>query len=175
MRKIIYSLSLLVIILFQTANATTIATINLDEVVKNSTAMTKANKTLENRKLKVEKELKVEEKALSDEKTTLESQVKTLSQEVAQEKILAFQQKVLEFQKKVKEKEAELQKTYMNVVIEITNNVKEIVAEMKQEKEYNFDVVMPVATLVYTSSDLDISSEVLKRLNKKLKEVATLK
>ena len=63
----------------------------------------------------------------------------------------------------------------MNVVIEITNNVKEIVAEMKQEKEYNFDVVMPVATLVYTSSDLDISSEVLKRLNKKLKEVATLK
>ena len=177
MKKILFCLGLVAMVLVGQTNAAEIAVINLDEVIKNSTAMTKANKILEGKKSDIEKKLKVEEKKLSDEKASLEAQIKTLSQEVAQEKAIAFQQKVIDFQKMVKENENSLQKSYMDAVIEITNTIKTIVDEMKNEKnsKYDFKVVIPSASAIYSDKDLDISAEVLSRLNKRLKEIKSIK
>lgn len=173
MKKIIICLGFLAMVLVNSARATEIATINLDEVIKNSTAMTKATKSLEVQKGNVEKRLKAEEKKLNDEKMSLENQIKTLSQDVAQEKVMAFQQKVMKFQQDVRESESGLQKSYMDAVVQITEKVKSIVAEMKNEKDgkYKYDVVLPAASVVYSDRSIDISPEVLSRLNKQLKEV----
>lgn len=163
-------------VLANQANASEIAVINLDEVIKNSKAIESANKILERKKSEIEKKLKVEEKKLSEEKESLEAKIKTFSQEVAQEKIVAYNQKLVEFQKMVRESEATLQKMSMEAVVEITNAIKTIVAEMKTEKnsKYNFDVVVPAASVIYSEKNLDISAEVLSRLNKKLKEVKSI-
>ena len=45
-----------------------------------------------------------------------------------------FQQKVISFQKNVKENENDLQKAYMEAVVKITDTIKEIIVEMKNEK-----------------------------------------
>ena len=55
-------------ILVNQANAGEIAIINVEEIIKNSTAMTKVNKELEAKKSDIEKKLKIDEKKLSDEK-----------------------------------------------------------------------------------------------------------
>lgn len=175
MKKIILCLGFLAMVFVNSARATEIATLNLDEVIKNSTAMTKVTKSLETKKSDVEKRLKAEEKKLNDERMSLENQIKTLSQDVAQEKVMAFQQKVMKFQQDVRESENDLQKSYMDAVIQITEKVKSIVAEMKNEKDskYKYDVVLPAASVVHSDKSIDISPEVLSRLNKQLKEVKT--
>lgn len=177
MKKILFCLSFFSILLLAGQSyATEIATIDLDTVLKKSTAMSNVNKELENEKAGIEKKLKAEEEKLSEEKNSLESQVKTLSQEVAQQKVLEFQQKVLAFQQKVKQSEVDLQKKYMDSVVEVTEKIKDIVKEMKNEKdsEYNFDVVLPLASTIYAEPNLDISAEVSSRLNKQLKTVKAI-
>ena len=48
--------------------------------------------------------------------------------------------------------------------------------EMKNEKDskYSFDVVLPLSSTIYAESNLDISAEVLSRLNKQLKTVKAI-
>lgn len=176
MKKLLLCLGFLGMVFINQANASEIAIINLDEIIKNSTAMTKVNKALEEKKSDMEKKLKAQEKTLNDEKSSLESQIKTLSQDVAQQKVMDFQEKVMNFQKEVRENENSLQKTYMDAIFEVTNKIKEIVADMKKEKDgkYNFDVVLPASSVIYSEKSLDISSEVLSRLNKELKSVKTV-
>lgn len=171
MKKIILCLSFLSIIMFNIqANAQEIAVINLEEIIKNSSAMTKFSKNLDGQKNEIEKKLKVEEQALTTEKNGLESELTHLSNTLAQEKAIAFQKKVGEFQNKVKENESGLQKKYMAAIIEVTDNVKTIISDMKKEKDgrYNFSVVLPKSSVLYNDSTIDISAEVLSRLNKKL-------
>ena len=176
MKKKIFLLasSCLLSLSFQ-ANATDIAVVNLEEVINNSTAMTKAKKVLEKRKSDVEKKLKSEEESLNKEKQSLESSVKTLAKDVAQEKVVAFQNKVLKFQSKVKDEEVNLQKAYSDVVVEITNNIKDIINDIKGKGDKKFDVALPTAATLFYNENIDISSDVLSVLNKKLKEAKTLK
>lgn len=177
MKKILFCLSFFAVLLLAGQSyASEVAVIDLDEILKNSTVMSKVNKTLENEKAGIEKKLKAEEEKLAEEKNSLESQVKTLSQEVAQQKVLEFQQKILAFQQKVKQNETDLQKKYMDSVIEVTEAIKNIVKEMKNEKDskYSFDVVLPLSSTIYAESNLDISAEVLSRLNKQLKTVKAI-
>ena len=77
------------------------------------------------------------------------------------------------FQNNVKESENSLQKDFMDAYVEITNNIKDIIVEMKQEnkEKYNFNVVLPKASVLYNENNLDISADILARLNKRLKEI----
>ncbi|HSQ97475.1 MAG TPA: OmpH family outer membrane protein [Rickettsiales bacterium] len=174
MKKILFCLVILTLVFSVVpARAQEVAVINLEEVINNSTAMNKVKKKLEAKKADMEKKLKVEEKGLTDEKTALESQIKVLSQDVAQEKVTAFQNKVIAFQDNVKKNENELQKGFMDAYLKVTNSVKDIIVEMKNEKntKYTFNVVIPKASTLYNDQNIDISAEVLARLNKKLKEI----
>ena len=122
MKKFLFCLGFLM--LTNQVFASDIAIIDLDEIIKNSTAMANVNKTLENEKASIEKKLKIEEQKLTDEKNSLESTIKTLSQDVAQKKAMEFQQKVLAFQQEVRENETNLQKKYIDSVEQITNTIK---------------------------------------------------
>jgi len=174
MKKILFCLVSLVLLFgsFE-AKANEVAVINLEEIVNNSIAMNKFKKKLEAQKSDMEKKLKVEEKSLKDEQTALEAQSKMLSQEMLQQKAIALQDKINTFQNKVKDSENELQKNFMDAYVQLTNNIKDIIVNMKNEKnnKYTFDVVIPQASTLYSNSDIDISGEVLKRLNNKLKEI----
>lgn len=174
MKKIIFCLVTLMLVFASVeARASEVAVINLEEIINNSTAMNKVKKKLEARKSDMEKKLKAEEKSLTDEKTALESQIKVMSQDVAEGKITAFQDKVVAFQNNVKKNEDELQKSFMDSYLVVTQNVKDIIEEMKSEKnsKYTFNVVLPKAAALYNDQNVDISAEVLARLNKRLKEI----
>ena len=174
MKKVLFCLGLLAIMLINiNANATEIAIVNFENILSNSTAMSKVNKTLEAKKADIEKKLKADEKKLMDEKSTIEDQIKTLSQNAAQTKVEEFQSKVLDFQKNVRSSENELQKYQMDAVMQITEAIRNIIEEMRTEKnsKYNFDVVLPSASVVYSNKNIDITAEVLARLNKKVKEI----
>ncbi|MDD2840415.1 MAG: OmpH family outer membrane protein [Rickettsiales bacterium] len=174
MKRILFCLVVLTLMLSNfEARANEVAIVNLEEIVNNSTAIIKVKKKLEIKKSDIEKKLKAEEKVLTEERIALESRIKMLSQDVAQEKAIAFQEKVVSFQNKVKDNENELQKNFMDAYIEVTNNIKDIIVEMKNEKDskYTFSVVLPKTSTLYNDKNIDISAEILARLNKRLKEI----
>ncbi len=177
MKKIILSLITLFLLTLSNVDAKTIATVDLDEIIKNSKAMTALNKEMEEQKKDSEKLFKTKEQDLNNQKTSLESQIKTLSQEAAQQKVMEFQQKVIQFQQEIQLKDEQLKKLYLDSILEITEEIKVITSEMKNEKgsEYDFEIVIPVSTIIYSEKDLDISAEVLSRLNKKIKTLKALK
>jgi Skp family chaperone for outer membrane proteins len=171
-KKFLFALFTLFFVL-SNANATEIATLKLEDIIKNSTAMVKAGKEIETKKNEIQKRLEKEEKKLTEERTDLEGQVKVLEPSKAQEKVQQFQDKVNKFQIEVRENEQMLQQANIDVVNQIIANIKTILKDMKDEKDskYKFDVVLPTSGVVYSDVDLDLSGEVISRLNKKYKEV----
>ena len=51
----------------------------------------------------------------------------------------------------------------------VNDKIKDIIAEISKEKE--LDVIIPAAQALYYKDNLDISEEVLKRLNKKITKI----
>ena len=51
----------------------------------------------------------------------------------------------------------------------VNDRIKDIIADISKEKE--LDVIIPAAQALYYKDDLDISAEVLARLNKKITKV----
>ncbi|MDR0423649.1 MAG: OmpH family outer membrane protein [Rickettsiales bacterium] len=169
-----FLLSLFVVLsIVSVVSATEFATLKVEEVIKNSTAMEKVNKEIEKKKKEIEKDLQKEEKDLATEKESLEREINVLDKDVAEKKIQKFQEKVVKFQTKVKDSESNLQQANINAVNKILENIKAILSEMKNEKgsTYVYDIVLPTSTVVFVEKGLDISGEVLTRLNKKYKEV----
>jgi len=154
------------------ANATNVAVIDIEKIVENSIAMKNVNKKLTNSKNLMQKELQKEEGVLNAKRDDIASKSSILSKQALEGKMLGFQKDVITFQKKVKSEEEKLQKAYMGAVGEITDEIKIIVEEMKDEKEYSFDVAIASSVAIYSSNDIDISAVVLKRLNKKVKIIA---
>jgi Skp family chaperone for outer membrane proteins len=171
MKKIL--LNLIVLFVVSSVNATEFATVKVEEIIKNSTAMEKVNKDIEKKKKEIEKDLQKEEKELAEEKSSLEKEVNVLEKDVAEKKIQKFQEKVLKFQTKVRENEQTLQQANIDAVNKILGNIKSVLSEMKNEKDskYAYDMVLPTSGVVFVEKDLDVSGEVLTRLNKKYKEV----
>jgi len=176
MKKLLLCLCLLLSVFIAVPNviAGEIAVVNLDEIIKNSTAMTKFTKDLEKQKSDMEKKLKLKEDNLANEKNSLQSELTHLSDSLAQEKASAFQKKVFDFQGEIKDNESTLQKKYMDGILEVTNSIRSILVEMKSEKnsKYTYTVVLPKSSAIYNDNGIDVSAEVLARLNKRLKKIS---
>jgi len=172
MKKLLSIFTIVIVFLMvSNANATNIAIIDIEQVVENSVAMKGVHKKLTSKKEKMQKELEKEESALNAKRDDIAGKSSILSKEALNDKMADFQQDVVAFQKKVREREDALQHAYMGAVGEITEEIKTIVKEMKSDEKYNFDVAITSSVAVYSDESLDISAEVLKRLNKKVKSV----
>ena len=69
----------------------------------------------------------------------------------------------------VDKKQNSLKKASLDSMSKVNDKIKDIIAEISKEKE--LDVIVPAAQTLYFKDELDISDEVLKRLNKKITKV----
>lgn len=143
-----------------------IVVLNIQQIMKDSLAAKSAREQISQK-----------QKAFVAENSKLESELQKEDQElVKQQNILApdaFNQKKLEFRKKVEsaqkqmiEKKHQLDKAYNQAVGEMQKMVIDIVAELANEK--GFKIAIPTSELLYAESGMDITNEVLERLNKKM-------
>jgi outer membrane protein len=153
------------------ANATNIAIVNIKEVVENSTAMKNADKKLTDAKNRMQKELQKEEAGLNAKRDDIASKSNILSKEALEKRMIDFQKDVTAFQNKVRQREDKLKSAYMDAVEEITDNIKTIIQSMKTSGKYDFNAVIASSTVVYSDNNLDITADVLKELNKKIRNV----
>jgi Skp family chaperone for outer membrane proteins len=108
---------------------------------------------------KTEATLQADEKKLSDERALL-------SQEDFQKKIQALQKRVVDYQQSMQEKSQALQLGVQQANAKVEVALRPIFAEIMKEK--GGTVLFDQSVIVAGGSDLDISAEVLKRLNEKM-------
>ncbi len=152
-----------------TADFGPVAIVDLKKILDESLATKSIRQQIETKRDAVQTEVSKQEEALRKEDKSLAEQRSVLSQEAFEKKQKAFGQKVLNVQKDVQTKRAQLEKAYGKALSEVQQVVLAIVTELSDKKGFN--VVIPKAQTLFAAESIDISSEVLKTLNDRLKNV----
>ena len=143
-----------------------IAVVNIQQVMKDSTAAKSVREQLENKQKTFQADITKKEEALKKEDQELAKQKGVLSKEAFEEKARAFRNKATEVQKEVQSKKALLDNAFERSLSDIQKATTEIIADLSKEK--SLIIAIPTSHILYADSKLDISADVLERLNKKL-------
>lgn len=146
-----------------------IAVVNIQQIMRDSTAAKSVREQLDTKQKSFQAEITKKEEDLQKADKELGKQRSVLSKEAFEKKALEFRTKATDAQKEVQAKKALLDNAFARSLNEIQKAVTDIITEIAKEK--NFTVAIPTSQILYADSKLDISDEVLTRLNKKLPKV----
>jgi Skp family chaperone for outer membrane proteins len=153
------------------AKATEVATVDLDQIMKNAKVINYVETTIQKKKDEYQKEVSKKEQALADKNAELETKSAIMSKDAFEEEAKKFQQEILKFKVETKKKEDALQSAYLDAIGQINYEIRRIIKEMETEDKYNFEIVLPENQTLYAGDSSDITPEVITRLNKNMKKV----
>lgn len=116
-----------------------------------------------------EKALRAEEKSLRAEKDALVKAGAAASKEAFQQKLIAFEKKMVKAQKDIQEKNEKVAKVINTTTREIEEHLLPIAKEVAAEKKLT--IMLDSSVVLYNDSALDVTDEIMKRLNDKLSSV----
>lgn len=148
------------------AQGETIAVVNIQQIMKDSTAAQSVREQLQSKQKSFQAEITKKEEQLQKEDQELGKQRSVLSKEAFEEKARSFRSKATEVQKEVQSKKSMLDGAFERALGDIQSATTGIIADMAKEK--GFIMAVPTSQILYADTKLDISAEVLKRLNEKL-------
>lgn len=151
------------------AQAQNIAVVDVERVQKESLAMQNIKAKIKIQQTKYQTEINKNEVGLKEEETRLEGRKKLLSETAFNTEYKQFLERVAVLQKEALKKEAILKQASNNALKKVNDELTIIIAEVAKEK--NLDLILPVTQTLHFSQTLDISNEILDRLNKKLPKV----
>ncbi len=149
--------------------ADTIAYVNIQEIMRDSTAAKSVKDQLENKQKSFQSEMAKKEEELQKEDQSLGKQRSVLAPEAFEKKVKEFKAKATAAQKDAQAKRDELYKASSSSLNEIQKAVFEIVSKMSKDKGYS--AVLPASELLYADPKLDITKDVLTKLNGALPKV----
>lgn len=151
------------------ANASEVAVLDIDKIVKESKAMKYIQNRLSKQQDKYQQLVTDKQEKLEKEQKKLEGKKSVLSKEKFQEEVTIFEGKVDELKEFVDRKQNNLKKASLDAMSVVNEAVKEIVAQIAKEKD--IDIIIQANEALYFRDDMDISEEVLTKLNKKITKV----
>jgi Skp family chaperone for outer membrane proteins len=151
------------------ANAANIAVIDIEDVLKNSDAMKDAQKKISKKQENFQKEIDTKQEALEKESKKILAKKGSLSEEGFAKEQEKFSKKVDDLKTLVNSRQDTLKKASLDVINNINSSIKAIVGDIKEEKK--LDVIISASSTINYNEELNISDEVLKRLNKKISKV----
>lgn len=164
-RKVIFSLVVIAgLCMSSTAMAAEFAFLNYRKVVNESAEMKRVFGELETMKKAMEKQLSTMDKEIETESKALERKRSVMSEEQVLEEETALKAKIREFRIKQQNLNEQLNNEAMLRRKQITTVLQDIVAKLAQEKGY--EMVLEQGNLLYADPSVDITEEVLARLNK---------
>ena len=168
MKKVIlYSLAALMLMpVAAKAEGGPIATVNIQQIMKDSTAAQDVRDQLEKKQKAFQDQISKKEDELQKENQKLGHEQSVLSKPAFEKKAEAFRKKATDAQKEVQSKKALLDSAFERSIGQIQKSVTDIIGDMAKEK--GFTVAIPTSQILYADPKLDITDEVLKRLNEKL-------
>jgi outer membrane protein len=152
------------------ADSNTIAVVNIQQIMRESSVTKSVHEQLENKYKAFQADISKREEQLQKEDQELGKQKGVLAKEAFEAKAVDFRKKVTEAQKEAQSKKAVLDSASARSWEEIQKTVLAIIADLAKEKGFMvaLSTESPASQVLYADSSLDISAEVLKRLNAKL-------
>lgn len=147
----------------------TFLVVDHDRLMAESTAAEKVRKDIEKKRQSFQDELAKHEQDLRQEADDLKHTQGTLSEDAFTQKRMAFEKKVSKIHEKVADRRAQLEQAIQDARIVIIEKISSIVEQLCKER--GIDAVVPKAGLVYARDRLEVTTEVLNRLNAQLPEV----
>lgn len=148
---------------------TSVGVVNVAKIMKDSKAANSVRNQLQAKQKAFQSELDAKEKALLAEDQALVKQKDSTDKAAFEKKVKEFREKAANEQRGVQAKKASLDKAFAASLEEIQKSVMEIVKQVSTEKKLN--LVVSSAQVLYGDDSLDITDEVLKRLDTKLPTV----
>lgn len=146
-----------------------IAVVDTKKILEESKAMKGVSDQLQSIREKEQKEITTKEEAFKKEEKDLKDKRNTLAQEEFTKKSKDLNARFVEMQKDVQQKSAQLSKASNKAFGVVRENVLGIVSDMAKDK--NYDIVLQRSDLMFARDTLDITEEVMKKLNDKLPSV----
>lgn len=147
-----------------------IGILDVEQIVKDSVAMRDIQKKVSKKQDEYQKEVTKKQNALEAEQKRIESKKSVLAKEALEKEAAGFEKKVEELKEFVEKKQNSLKKASVDGMGKVNDEIKDIIADISKEKD--LDVIVPASQALYYKDELDISEEVLSRLNNKITKVS---
>ena len=148
---------------------TTIAIIDINEILNNSKVAIDANEQIEEISIKIQEELAADEKDLLQEQNKLIEAQSIMAPEAFEVKRSEYEKNVQNFQINSQNTLVALDKMVAEIRANILDEIKPILEDIAGEK--GITVVLEKGTVILNADKMDITKTVLKRLNKKLPKI----
>ena len=143
-----------------------LAVVNIQQIMRESKAAASVRDQMKAKQKTFQEELDKREKQLQSEDQDLAKQRSVLAQDAFEKKYKEFREKAADAQKEVRTKRNALDKGFTQALTDIQKKVTDIVTAVAKEK--NINAVVSSSPMLYFSPDMDITAEVLTRLNSQM-------
>jgi outer membrane protein len=145
------------------------AVIDYQRVLREAKAAKSIREQIEARRKLYQDQIAKEEQKLNDADKELAKQRAVLSAEAFNGKRQEFQKKVGTVQRMVQERRRTLDQVSSSALNQVRNAMIEIVSDLSEERGFN--LVLPSSAVLLFSPQIDLTQEVIKRLDGKLPSV----
>lgn len=151
------------------ADAASIGVVNIQKIMRESKAAQSVRSQMQTKQKDLQSQLDAKEKELQKEDQELAKSRASLSKEQFEAKYKEFRNKVASAQSQVQKNRVALGKALNEALGTIQSNIASIVGELAKEK--GLSVAISSSQVIYSAPQMDITEEVLTRLNGKLASV----
>jgi outer membrane protein len=148
---------------------TVAAVIDYQRILRDAAAAQSIRKQIEARRQAYQEEISKEEQRLHEADKAFAKQRSVLSTEAFAEKRRDFEQEVAEVQRLVQERRRELDSMAAAALNEVKEALIEIVTSIAEERGFN--LVLPSSEVLFFARSLDLTEEVLAKLDARLPQV----
>jgi len=143
-----------------------IVIVDVQQILRDSLVARNIQQQMNQRTERYTKEVSVEEDTLRRTQEELERQRTVLSPDAFNTKMRDFQQRYDALDHGVQTTRQALQQTYNDAMTKVENTALQIIADLAAERKAN--LVITKAAVLFTAQGLDITQEVIRRLDEKL-------
>jgi Skp family chaperone for outer membrane proteins len=149
-----------------------IAVVRMDAIQAESKVLKNLREQKEKYENKLRDDLTSQQKKLEKEKAEIEKSQDVLSQEALQRRVVDYQNKVTKLQRDLTERAQSVEASYQKALNEIqTKHLDPIVEGVINKKKLSLVIDGRMARIGADATDLDITDEVVKALDKKVSKV----
>lgn len=146
-----------------------IAVVDIARIMRESAATKSITTQIEKQRNAYQQEITKQENDLRAAEQELNRQRTIISPEAFAERRRAFEQRVGNLQRDVQNRKRELDKALGTATVTVQNALRDIIGGMVTERKYT--LILIKTQTAYNAPDMEITEDVLKRLNAKLPSV----
>lgn len=148
---------------------TMIVVVDVQQLLRESTAGGSIRTQADRQRVLLQQEVQQQENSIRAQQTTLAREQPNLSAEQFNQRRRAIEQRIGELERQVQEKRRQLDQSFGEAMNQFQRSMSDIIGEIVQEKQYL--IVLNREAVVGFSTVLDITPEVMRRLNQRLPQV----